>query len=258
MLNTVFSYKNGSFELTYKERYLLMLLLNFFKYEIPEGNGSYISMLNLNKVDFVWSPKMALNEDGVFGAWMFTFPNTVFIRPSDENSEFIEYCKNAKSLSKNEQEIANSVIHRHVNEYQLFKGLNLDMDLLRFIFYMIENQGTLLSTVFHELYHKWQFNSAKLLYIVNSIVFTFIGYDLSTKSKWSIEGDVRIKVDNDALHGVIDEFSKIFYQYIYCRSQLANYPDNEYAINTLMTMKKENYLMYDFAEKLFIKIQVNK
>ena len=50
--------------------------------------------------------------------------------------------------------IVSSVSHPLVQ----FKGLQLDQGLLKFTLYLFEADGAMMSAVFHELYHKWQFS----------------------------------------------------------------------------------------------------
>lgn len=61
------------------------------------------------------------------------------------------------------------------------------------------DQMQMILTICHELYHRWQFTAFPIMpifYIINFFVSLFFGYEASSKSKWLIEGDVRIYVDN--------------------------------------------------------------
>lgn len=254
MLETVFSYKENSYSFSEKERQILMMFLNYFKYEIPDGNGSYLAMLDLDKVDFTWCPQMALSNEGVFGAWMVMMPSKVFIRPADGSDVLVDICAQIK-LTKEQEENAKRIMLAH-RDFLQFKNLNINHDLLRFVFHLIEDNGMILSTVFHELYHKWQFNSAKMFYIFNCLLFFFTGYDFSTKTKWSIEGDVRKYVDNEALHSKIAEFYNMFYTYLYALNTLKNEPTNEYALKRIAEFEEKNTEAFRFANKVYEQIQI--
>lgn len=257
MLTTIFSYKKDSYEFSKKELEILRMFLEYFKYEIPNGNGSYLSMLDLDKIDFIWSPEMLLNDQGVFGLWILTFPNNVFLRPSECSSEFIDKVS-AMDLSGKRKEIVEKICCSGKCSMNQFPNLNVDQELLKFTIYLCECEGVMLSTILHELYHKWQFNVSKLLYIINFFVFLFTGYEFSTKSKFSIEGDVRIYVDNEELHKRISEFYRTLYYYFYIKNALAATDVDEEKVNDLVAQMKDLYEKnpsdYEFIKKIEQKI----
>lgn len=257
IMTTIFSYKKNSYNLTKDEKDILLMFLNFFKYEIPDGNGSYIAMLDLDKIDFTWSPAMALNDQGVFGSWIFTFKDEVFLRPAEDSAEFVKRLL-SMNLSKNEREFADNIIASKNYTFVQFRNLRLNQELLKFAMYLCENEGTMLSTIFHELYHKWQFNTSKMLYIINFFVFLFTGYEFSTKSKFSIEGDVRIYVDNDELHRKLSKFYNVFYSFMYIHNQLAVEKSDErkeMLISQLNDLETTENRFYVFCEKLLEKLK---
>ena len=115
-------------------------------------------------------------------------------------------------------------------------------DLLSFIFYLCENQGMILATTMHELYHKYQFNTLKFLFILNQVLFTLIGYEFSTTCRYSIEGDVRIKVDNQFLY---DKISLLY-------TILMGYSRKYKTVEEMqIQVTEENSHFFTFAESLF-------
>jgi hypothetical protein len=254
---TIFSFKRDSYKLSEDERKVLLMMLDFFKYEIPDGNGSYLAMLDLENVDFYWSPAMALTDDGVFGSWSFACQDKVFIRPSENSMGLASRLKTMK-LSGKEKDAAERILSYEGYAFNQFKNLNLDNELLKFVIYLCEGDGAMLSTVFHELYHKWQFNVSKFLYIVNFFAFLFTGYELSTKNKFSIEGDVRRYIDNEELHSKIRKFYCTFYQFLYAVNRLEVEKDEAMKAeleNELETLKQDNFRYFIFCEKMLKTLQ---
>ena len=215
-MKTIFSYKKGAYKFSDKEREILMLLIEYFKHAIPDGNGSFLSMLELDKIDFMWSP--AMKDTDVFGAWVMLFKDLVFIRPADDFS---------------------NVGGKHVD---MFPSLRLDQDLLKFTLYLLESNGMMLSTIFHELYHKWQYRMTGILYIFNCLVFMLTGYEFSTKSKFSIEGDVRIYIDNEVLHDAIGKFYEKLYRYLWIKNRLNMVAGEDYT-DELAELENDNAIM---------------
>ena len=253
MLTTIFSYKKNSYPFSKEEKEILLKLLNFFKFEIPNGNGSFLSMLDLEKIEFMWCPKMALDDSGIFGSWILTFPNTVFVRPSETSKAFIEKCSEMK-LSKSEQEKYENFkkMSERINLIQ-FKSLNLNQDMLKFVLYLCESDGVMLSTLFHELYHKWQYNVSKPLYIINFFLFLFTGYEFSTKNRFSIEGDVRIYIDNEGLHQKLAKFYSTFYSYIFILNKLKTEKDESVLMtlsSQLNDLENSDRRNFEFSKKL--------
>ena len=187
-MKTIFSYKKDAVKFSAKERDILMTLIEFFKHEIPDGNGSYLSMLDLDKIDFYWCP--AMKDTDVLGAWV----------------------------------------------------------LLKYTLYLLESDGTMLSTIFHELYHKWQYKVTGPLYVVNCLVFMLTGYEFSTKSKHSIEGDVRVYIDNDALHKAVGKFYERLYKYLWIKDRMNRKQDEDYSAE-LSELEKDE-LINEIVRKL--------
>jgi len=252
MLNTIFSLKKNSYQFTDQERAVLLMLIDFFKYEIPKGNGSYIAMLDFSNIDFIWCPSMALNDMGVFGSWSPLSENLVCLRPDVTSKTFFNLIKDESRFSKKEREAIHTIKDNvKITGLPQFKNLGSDLSIFQFILYLTENKGAVLATVFHELYHKWQYESVKLFYLMNSFLVKLVGYELSTKSGLTIEGDVRIYVDNEEFHEVIEEFNRMLYNYLYNKNVLATNPENENAVNEITALQNRNFRMFQFIEKLF-------
>ena len=217
-MDTLASYKRNSFSFSEIEKHILKEMLNYFKYEIPNGEGSYLMMINLDEIDFKWSPKMLLTDCGVFGTWSWSDKNSVYIRPSSINGELCEKIKSGKIAFSTEEEKENAKdlpdFREKIVALKNYESIGFDVDKIDFIEHMIENDGTILATIFHELYHKFQYNASPLLYMLNSGFTRLLGYEMSTKISWSIEGDVRKYIDNEHLWNSIKKFGSIFIKLI--------------------------------------------
>lgn len=252
---TIFSLKKNSYSFTEDEKIILIKLLKFFAEEIPYEHGKFLSTLNLYKIDFKWAPEMTIGDDGVFGSWSISMPNTVLIRANEYSGSFYEMI--SSDAYKNINEKKKEIIECHKKTYNRFKEyenkLNrqseFNEELLTFIFYLCENQGMILSTIFHELYHKFQFNKLKFLFILNQAFFSLLGYDFSSECKYSIEGDVRIKIDNVIL------YNKISLLYSILSGYYRKYKNNE---EIQIPITDENSHFFTFAENLFEYARVHK
>jgi hypothetical protein len=107
---------------------------------------------------------------------------------------------------------------------------------------MLEDNGMMLSTVFHELYHKWQYKTTGILYILNCLIFMLTGYEFSTKSKYSIEGDVRIHIDNEELHSTIRKFYDKFYRYLWMKNRMQQIAGEDYTAE-IKEIEKDFFIM---------------
>ena len=248
---TFFTCKKDAYKFSDKEKALLLMILEFFKYEIPNGNGSYLAMLELDKIDFYWSPYMSIEDNGIFGSWLLSSPNCIYVKPNQYDTRVKDILMKKKSLSAKEKEWLKIYEEGAISHLPIFKDLELDQDLLKFVIYLVEADGLILSTVFHELYHKWQCSTSKFLYIVNLVVFMLLGYEFSTKNKYSIEGDVRIYVDNETLHKTIGKFYSIFYSWLYLSNRMiAKLEEKESLLEQLEQLKQEDYRNFKFVELL--------
>lgn len=217
-MDTLASYKKNSFSFSKKELQILKEMLNYFKYEIPNGEGSYLTMIDLDSIDFRWSPKMTLTDCGVFGTWSWTSKDKVYVKPSSINKQLVENIENGEFHSSSKEELVNSSalpeMRSRYLQFNNYSEFGLDNEIVDFIFHLTDNDGVILSTIFHELYHKFQYSSAPILYIFNLAVSKVMGYENSTKCSLSIEGDVRKYVDNEHLWNSIKKFNSIFLEWI--------------------------------------------
>lgn len=217
MLDTIFSYKKHSYPFSDRERLLTLILLDFIKYELKDGNGSYLDTIDLNKINFTWCANMVLNDDGTIGSWVWVKPNSVFIKPNDDSEGLHEFLKTEK-LNQKEKSLADEIIqsHPHINP---FKNISISIDEFNFIEYMLSME--VLVTIMHELYHRFQWDSSKIGYIFNDFVFKLCGYELSTKIHASIEGDVRVYVDNDDTRKKVKDLGTAFHSLVYLKNRLS-------------------------------------
>jgi len=221
-------------------------------------SGAYIDIINPSLLDFTWSTRMALDEDsGVFGAWLMTYKDKVFIKADTTSKGFLEFTETNKDKFnvRDAQKIdaINSSIQTLAN-FKYFKNLNINQDAFKFTMYLCDIDGQVLSTIFHEIYHKWQYNVSPILYTINFFVFLLIGYERSTKSKWSIEGDVRIYVDNETLHKAIQSFWTSLYQYLYALNNKEQHEEEFQAKVKELQEKDSNEFRYmkQFVEKFIL------
>lgn len=136
-----------------------------------------------------WSPAMILENDDTYGCWNWTNPHKVFLRPE-------ECSQTAMAFPETAEMIGNKIRSADVM-LKWYNGKNKER--ISFALFAIENSGHLISSCLHELWHKEQFNKNKFYYILSCIATNIFGYDRSLTKKWSIEWDVRDKVDNEKL-----------------------------------------------------------
>ena len=183
-------------------------------------SGSYLAMIDIDSMKFKWSTKMAFTDCGVFGMWSWLDKNSVYIMPNRSSDSLAEFIKSGdfKPKSKEEKMNAEASLDWNENSKKLkkFKSLDIDEDIVNLVEFLCENNGTVLATLFHELYHKFQYVSNPVLYVINSGFFRLLGYALSTKIDFSIEGDVRKYVDNEVLWNSITDFLSIFNTALKC------------------------------------------
>ena len=177
-------------------------------------SGSYLAMVDVDKMKFKWSPKMALTGCAVFGMWSWLEKNAIYIIPSRASDSLAKHLSSEAYKPMTNEEKVNAEAAIEMNKMSRlavkYKNLNLDEDLVNLVEFLCENDGIVLATVFHELYHKFQYTSSPFLYVINSGFFRLLGYALSTKIKFSIENDVREHVDNEVLWSSISSFLEIF------------------------------------------------
>lgn len=235
-MSTIFSYNKDAYAFTQNQKKVLLKLIDFIKYYIPEGNYSYLDMLDLDKIEFTWCPKMALPISDTVGAWFLFYPNKVFIQPGQTNKqlynlaleiqkttsdqELKEYCKS--HIIERRQSVERSIEKSYIRCPFDTKQKN---QMIIFIDYLIQGGSiTPLATIFHQMYHKWQFNNSFYIpYLANFFVQLLFGYQLSTKLNFFIEGDVRKYIDKKELHDGISQFSSIYNHYVYLLSTLRKY-----------------------------------
>ena len=175
----------------------------------------------------------------------------VLVKPDITDKDFLERCKEM-DLSKKEKKTLDSAIANYGAVNPMFDKLPYDSKLLSFVLFLCEANGSVLSAIFHELYHKWQFTTSPFLYFVDFTLFKLFPYSLSSKCKYSIEGDVRLYVDNEVLHSAIGKFYNTFYTWLYLNSRINLQPEEkESLLAQLESLKQEDFRNFKFIE-LFV------
>lgn len=207
----------------WQKEIVIDLLQNFFERNLPNGNGCYLSMLNLNKISMQWCLDFNY-ENGNYGAWNPFFYNSIFLMPGGfdetlrkfypDDSRVNLYNSSLKRFNEKFINVKKDGSLSYVNMTFENSAWISDLDKYTFIEFILGNSADgLMRTICHELYHKWQFSASPLLpifYIANFFVQIFLGYTNSSKSEWFIEGDVREYVDNEDFSEILEKFSKAF------------------------------------------------
>jgi hypothetical protein len=80
-------------------------------------------------------------------------------------------------------------------------------------------------------------------YILSAMLTNLVNYEWACGQSWSIEHDVRVKVDNDVLKGRLRAIYQKFYEYLYNLNRFlrpdGDAGDKEEAKKTLMELEKD-------------------
>ena len=196
------------------------------------------------KLEMKWAPEMIFSEDCTFGMWTYVHRNSVFIRPEDNRFTARRIEKKAKKLSLEEEAKVYTMLSAPAYSEVMFKHLrDVDHALLSFAVNLLENDGHTACVVMHEMWHRQQFVSHPVKYILSAILTNLVSYEWACGQSWSIEHDVRVKVDNDVLKGRLRAIYQKFYEYIYNLNRFlrpgGDARDKEEAKKTVMELEKD-------------------
>ena len=181
------NYKKNSKEFTPKEKEIISIIMSMVDYDLPFQKRP---SENIEKYNLRWCPAMIEENDDTYGCWSFTDPERVYVRP-EESQQTIQKFPELKN------KIGNKI--RSIDVILKYFPDGDKKEEIAFAMYAIENSGHLIRTCLHEMWHKEQFRKSKLGYILSCIATNLFGYERSLSKKWSIEYDVREKVDNEKL-----------------------------------------------------------
>ena len=165
----------------------------------------------------MWAPEMILSDDSTFGMWTYMHVDSVFIRPEENVSTAWRIEWNAKRLSDGDKMKIEAMKRKPVHAEAMFPyvGEGVDHRSLDMLLSLLEADGHMASTILHEMWHRQQFLSNPVKYFASCLLTNIVVYDWACTQKWSIEHDVRMKVDNDGLHSRLRGLYVPFYNYVY-------------------------------------------
>jgi len=220
--------KKYSYSLSDKELMILKHVVSLVEDGLPFDKRPSTQLDRFNGIDVKWAPMMIFEDDSTFGMWTYLNHDTVFIRP--EETPYTANRIDDSKLTKIEKSRVNSMKIRFTVMDAQFKNIKtLNKELTLFMIYLLESDGHTVSTVLHELWHRHQFMHNPLHYFLSCIMSNLMDYEKSCEKSWSIEYDVRKKVDNYELKTKLRNLYIPFYEYltILNRSQAPGISDEE-------------------------------
>lgn len=192
-------------------------ILSFIVSRVEDGLPFPVKPTRLiNELDMCWAPEMVFSEDYTYGMWTYMHPRSVFIRPEGNEDMARRIRQHARSLSHRDIGLLAEMERTPCHTAMLFRNIpGVDHALLSFAVNMLEAEGHTTCTILHELWHRQQFVSRPLWYFVSCLATNLVNYEWACTQPWSIECDVREKVDNDWLRASLKGIYTPFYDYIY-------------------------------------------
>ena len=251
--------KKNSFLATEKQKNIILDFVDYFRLNLPNGNGSYLATFDFSKIDFYFCKEFFYKNYTVYGSWSPLYFDSIFIIASLYNQKLLQDFKQTEIYKKynltddiskikvrapsyypDEDDDSNQNIHHILSTWTSYisdkimynkdrftmgttvsKYFIKDLNTYSFIRDLLEKQYII--TFLHQIYHKYQFSAAwymPIIYIANHFISQFFGYQLACKMPWTLQGDVRVVVDNENTRNMtdimLDTFFKLpgFYEYI--------------------------------------------
>ncbi len=197
------SYAKNAKDFSSEEIEVLSIIMSFVDFDLPFKTRPSNS---LNDYQLQWSPEMILEENDTYGCWSFMSPKKIFARP-EECQETSRVFPELSSLIGKRIRSTDVLLKYYTGEKK---------DRIAFAFYCLENSGHLVSTLLHEMWHHEQFSNNPIKYILSCIWTNIYGYERSLAKEWSIEHDVRKKVDNEKLKERLKELESESRNFVSC------------------------------------------
>lgn len=210
-------YSKNSFQICDRELAILKTLVSMAEDNLPfpqKASGV------LDDVSICWAPEMIFTEDSTHGMWTYFHLNSIYIRPEENEPMAIRIAWNVENPSEKNKNIISSMKKKQCWSEIMLKELNeFNHEFLTYALYLLESEGHTITTVLHELWHRQQFISNPMKYFVSCIATNLVNYEWACKQPWSIEYDVRKRVDNDIIKHKLKEIYHKFYRYVYLLNQ---------------------------------------
>lgn len=183
----------------------------------------------IDKIDLKWAPNMIFEGDSVFGCWMYTSFNSIFLCPEESKNTYYRIKYHAYKMTAEENAKMDYMSNKRAwTDVFLKDDKILDKEEVGFLLHALESEGHLISCTLHELWHRQQFIDSPLKYFISCLATNLIDYDNACSSAWSIEYDVRQKVDTEELHQKLQKLYVPFYEYLILlnKTQIPDLPEN--------------------------------
>lgn len=206
------NYARNAFRMSDDELKILKFIVSHVEEDLPFSEKPSIL---IEKLKICWAPEMIFKEDATYGMWTYTKPNSVFVRPEENEPMAYRIEWNSAMLSAKEKDILETMKRKKCYSEVMFKDIpNVEHQLLTLAIHLLENDGHATTTILHEMWHRQQFMSNPLKYLASCLVTNLVNYEWACTQSWSIENDVRVKVDNDALKSKLKNLYTPFYGFI--------------------------------------------
>lgn len=169
----------------------------------------------LDKINVCWAPMMIFEGDSTFGMWTYTHFNSIFLCPEETHYTYNRIMQQHFNLQENEKTEMN-FLEKKASWADVFlkNDDELDKEKIGFLMYMIEGDGHMTSCSLHELWHRQQCISNPVFYFISCLFSNLFDYEKVCTMPWSIEYDVRQKVDTQSLHKKVDDIYHKLYKYL--------------------------------------------
>lgn len=147
-----FQLKKDAYEFSEIETKFIKTFLGILERHIPQ-HCSWITTSELEDVQFFWAPAMADPTNGIMGCW----------DPGTPNKCFLAAQQNQFNICRVGSKDAECKLGYYIKDQTSFSNC-----------VSLFTSETLPLTMLHEFYHRWQFKTIPVLYIINRLVTVFI------------------------------------------------------------------------------------
>ena len=207
-------YKKYSYEFSQQQKLILKNVVSLVQDSLPFSKKP--SKL-LDELKICWAPMMYLEDEHVYGMWSFLSKSQIYIRPAQSkwSSGKLLYNKGI-TLKRSYREKLQTIALRPVwTDVYLKNDKSLDKYMVELLLYLLQGSGHTTTTALHQLWHRQQYITRPIWYLVSCLATNLIDYDRACQCQWSIQHDVRQKVDNYQLKKKMADLYIPVYQHLY-------------------------------------------